>query len=436
MGSEWPRVPLGQVATLRSGYSFKSTDWTSQGIPVVKIANVKAGRLAMDGCSFVTPRVAASASEFELASGDILLGMTGYIGEVALVRESDLPAVLNQRVGRFTIRDRSRLNSGYLYQVLRSPIIRARLEALGYGSAQANISPSVVEGIPITLPPLSDQRRIARTLGNLDDKIELNRRMGQTLESMARDLFKSWFVDFDPVRAKSEGRDPGLPSRFAKLFPESFEDSEIGEIPTGWRIGRLAEKLAELVSGARPKGGSTSHGVPSIGAENVIGLGRYDYDAEKYVPEDFFLALERKGASIRAGDVLLYKDGAQVGRKTYFDSGFPHPRCAVNEHVFVLRMTRREEQRFLFFWLDQAWMTQEIVNLNSNSAQPGINQVGVRGLKLLIPPDDVVGAFDGEAAGLTRRLFESRKESIDLAGLREALLPVLLSEHTGVGKVQ
>ena len=98
-----------------------------------------------------------------------------------------------------------------------------------------------VKAFHVCLPPLPEQRAIAHILGTLDDKIELNRRMNETLEAMARALFKSWFVDFDPVRAKAEGRDPGLPMRIADLFPDSFEDSAVGEIPRGWTRFRLVQ---------------------------------------------------------------------------------------------------------------------------------------------------------------------------------------------------
>ena len=101
------------------------------------------------------------------------------------------------------------------------------------------------------VPPLAEQRAIAHILGTLDDKIELNRRMNETLEAMARALFKSWFVDFDPVRAKAEGRDPGLPKPLADLFPDSFEDSELGEIPKGWEIKSIGD-LADVVGGTTP----------------------------------------------------------------------------------------------------------------------------------------------------------------------------------------
>ena len=191
-------------------------------------------------------------------------------------------------------------------------------------------------------------------------------------------------------------------------------------------MGTVGDILAELVTGARPKGGAADEGVPSVGAENVIGLGRYDYSKEKYVPREFFQQLKVRGAEIRNGDVLLYKDGAYIGRKTYFDCDFPHAECAVNEHVFILRSKHRWMQRYLFFWLDLPWMTEEIIALNSSSAQPGINQAGVRGLPLLLPADQVVQEFDQLVKPLIDDIFRNCHESRTLAALRDALLPKLI----------
>ena len=126
--------------------------------------------------------------------------------------------------------------------------IEALQQASGRDSDKHEIlhtAPARIEDFSFYLPPPNEQQAIAHILGTLDDKIELNRRMNETLEAMARALFKSWFVDFDPVRAKAEGRDPGLPKHLADLFPDSFEDSELGEIPKGWRIVRVAD-LADI----------------------------------------------------------------------------------------------------------------------------------------------------------------------------------------------
>jgi type I restriction enzyme S subunit len=439
MGSEWREVRVEDIksstpsalATGPFGSAISSRFFQDSGVPILRGGNLSEDvgiRLVEDDLAFLSPEKASEFKRSIVRRGDLVFTCWGTIGQVGLVDDrSRFPEYVVSNKQMKLTPDPAIADSLFLYYLFSNPEMVAYVRNAGIGSSVPGFNLGQLRQMPILLPPLAEQRRIAGILGALDDKIELNRRMSQTLESMARALFKSWFVDFDPVRAKAEGRDPSVPMSVADLFPESLQDSEIGEIPQGWRVGILGERLVELVSGARPRGGSANDGVPSIGAENVVGLGRYDFQAEKFVPEAFFLRLEGKGAAIRDGDVLLYKDGAQIGRKTYFESGFPHVRCAVNEHVFILRTARREDQRFLFFWLDQGWMTQEIVNLNSNSAQPGINQVGVRGLKLLIPPDDVVVAFDRAVAELTRRLFATRKEAIDLAGLRDAILPKLMS---------
>jgi type I restriction enzyme S subunit len=183
----------------------------------------------------------------------------------------------------------------------------------------------------------------------------------------------------------------------------------------------------QIISGCRPKGGTTEYGVPSVGAENVLGLGQYDYSKVKYVPVGFFEKLRDKGADVRPKDVLLYKDGAQLGRKTYFDYSFPHETCAINEHVFILRAKELEWQPYLFFWLDQDRVTQKIINLNSNSAQPGINKSGVLGLKILYPSSGVIHKFECIISLLIQHLFTNCHESSTLAALRDTLLPKLIS---------
>ena len=260
-------VRIGEVASVSSGFAFKSSDWTDSGIPVVKIANVKNGSLAMDSCSFVSPQKAAEAAEFKLDNGDVLIAMTGYIGDIAVVRDRDIPAVLNQRVGRFTISDPCRLDKRFFFYSLRSREIREEISGLGYGSAQANVSPSLIHSVEIPLPPLSEQRAIAHVLGTLDDKIELNQRMNATLEAMARAVFKDWFVDFGPVRAKLEGREPYLPPEVWSLFPDRLVDSELGEIPEGWEVGALGQVAVHRRSGA--KVGQIDPDTPYIALEHM-----------------------------------------------------------------------------------------------------------------------------------------------------------------------
>jgi len=424
----WERCPLYSMAEWVNGLAFRDIHFSPTGRPVIKIAEIKGG---ISGQTKFTQQTFDES--VRVRPGDLLFSWSGQ-------PETSIDAFwwrgpegwLNQHVFRVIPADG--IEPTFFYCLLRylKPNfvgIARNKQTTGLG----HVTKRDLENIEAAYPELPEQRAIAHILGTLDDKIELNRRMSETLEAMARALFKSWFVDFDPVRAKMEGRWrrgeslPGLPAHLYDLFPDRLVDSELGEIPEGWEVGTLGDLLAELVSGGRPKGGAAEEGVPSVGAENIIGLGKYDFSKEKYVPPQFFQELKRKGAAVKPGDVLLYKDGAQIGRKTYFDCGFPHTECAINEHVFILRAKHAHYQRYLFFWLDQEWMTQEIISLNSNSAQPGINQQGVRSLPLLMVPDPIIEMFDRVTKPLMDRLFTTCHESRSLAALRDALLPKLIS---------
>ncbi len=255
--------------------------------------------------------------------------------------------------------------------------------------------------------------------------------MNETLEAMARALFKSWFVNFDPVRAKAEGRDPGLPKPVANLFPDCFEDSELGEIPEGWEVDALESALVELEVGGRPKGGVPGYtdGVPSIGAESIVGLGVFDYSKTKYVPQEFFNSMTK--GRVKSRDVLLYKDGGRPGEfephVTLFGDGFPFSTCAINEHMYRLRAKPELGQNFLFFRLSSDVLMEEMRIKGTGVAIPGLNSTQVKSLTILIPTGEATRAFDAVVDPWVTRMLASCNESHTLAALRDTLLPKLIS---------
>ena len=369
-----------------------------------------------------------------LPRGTILLSTRAPVGYVAIASN---PLTTNQGFRSLIVK--SDFEPEFVYYLLRRDT--DRLKAFATGTTFGELSGSTLGRLRFSIPPIAEQRAIARVLGSLDDKIELNRRMNQTLEEICRALFKFWFVDFGPVHAKAEGRWKkgeslsGMPAEMWDLWPSEFEESEIGEIPKGWTCRTFQDVLHDLESGSRPTGGASENvdgAVPSIGAENVLGLGRYDYSKTKYVPRTFFEELKR--GVLRRGDVLLYKDGAQLGRRSHFDEGFPFEECCVNEHVFILRARPPLTQRYLYFWLDQDWMAEEIVSRNAGSAQPGLNQPSVYGLPILLPPEGIIGVFDSRVAPFTQRIFRDQLESRTLDQIRDALLPKLLSGEIRVSE--
>lgn len=444
MGSEWRSERFARMAVLVWDVVHPSG---APRLPYIGLEHIGEGTLQLLGTSVAED---ATSLKARFRAGDILFGkLRPYFRKVI---RAPFDGICSTDI--WVVRPQPGVDAGFLFYLMASNLFIEPVVRASEGTKMPRAKWEYAANLEFPFPPLPEQRAIAHILGTLDDKIELNRRMSETLEAMARALFKAWFVDFEPVRAKMEGRWvrgqslPGLPGTggfgtggfgtggfgtggfatrpYADLFPDRLVPSELGEIPEGWKVTLLGNVLSELVSGSRPRGGAAKEGVPSIGAENVIGLGKYDFSKEKYIPQELFEELQQKGAVVRPGDVLLYKDGAQIGRKTYFDCGFPHTECAVNEHVFILRAQHPCYQRYLFFWLDQDWMTQEIKSLNSNSAQPGINQQGVRSLPLLLPPKPVVQAFDRISGLFTDRLFATCHESRTLAALRDALLPKLI----------
>lgn len=229
---------------------------------------------------------------------------------------------------------------------------------------------------------------------------------------MARALYREWLVHFRFPGHESVPRVP----------------SALGDIPQGWEAASLGEHLAALESGKRPKGGirDVEDGVPSIGAENINGIGQHDFAGEKFVPREFFQEM-RKGV-VCDRDVTIYKDGAYIGKSSYFRDGFPHVECCVNEHVFLLRSSGvRLRQNALYLWLQEPETVQTIRSKNANAAQPGINQQTVNGLVLALPDSTTAANFDRIVEPIFADVINLAKKIRNLRRTRDLLLPRLLS---------
>ena len=284
-------------------------------------------------------------------------------------------------------------NLDFLFYVLSN----LGLNRLNTDSAVPGLNRDNAYAQEILLPSLSEQEAIAEVLSSLDDKIELLHRQNKTLEEMAQALFRHWFID----QAK----------------------------PT-WKKQPLSYFLDTIESGSRPKGGIDSNlqqGVPSIGAESINGIGNFDFSKTKYITEDFFKKMQR--GQIQDYDVLIYKDGAYIGKKAMFGKGFPFNHMVVNEHVFILRPNSKANPFFLYFALDP----NRLSRLNANSAQPGLNQQSMKSFEIIAPPADKISHFGLVVQEwLDRILFNSHQIRI-LEVLRNTLLPPLI---TGQLKIQ
>lgn len=311
---------------------------------------------------------------------------------------------------RFRI-DPNKAEPGFVGRVVESQLYRKFVLSRIGGSAQPNASAPVLGSFEFNLPSSREQMRITEILAAYDELIENNRRRIRLLEYAARLLYREWFIRF--------------------RFPGHQHVKIIDDIPEGWERVKIGEVLTALESGGRPRGGALEGGgIPSIGAENVIGLGQYDYSKEKYVTEGYFARMRR--GVIQSRDVVLYKDGAHIGRSSMFGDSFPHSHCAVNEHVFILRANADVGQSHLYFWLAQPETRQSIVNLNSNTAQPGISQDKLKTLWFLLAPRALRHRFNASVEAQIAQIFRLALMNQKLTQARDLLLPRLVNGQIAV----
>jgi len=287
-----------------------------------------------------------------------------------------------------------------------------------------------VAELQLALPPIVGQVAIADFLDRIDDKIELNRRMNETLEAMARALFKSWFVDFDAVRAEAEGRDPGLPQPLADLFPARFVDSELGEIPEGWETKPIGA-LAEVVGGSTPsttkseywEGGRHCWATPKdLSALNTPVL----IETERRIT-DAGLAQISSGL-LPAGTVLL-SSRAPIGYLAIAEVP-----VAINQGFIAMKPTKPVPNLFLLLWARVAH--EDILSRANGSTFLEISKSSFRPIPVVRPTDRVLSAFDAIAEPLYRSVVINERESRTLASLRDALLPKLISGELRVTSIE
>ena len=289
------------------------------------------------------------------------------------------------------------------------------------GSAQPSLNRNFIHPVPVDVPPPEEQRAIAHILGTLDDKIDLNRRMSETLEATARALFKSWFVDFDPVRAKAEGRDPGLPKPLADLFPARFVESELGEIPEGWEIRPIGD-FAEVVGGSTPKTeraeyweGGTHHWVTP---KDLSGLSMpVLLDTERKITD---AGLAQISSGLLPRRTVLLSSRAPIGYLAIAEVP-----VAVNQGFIAMKPRPGISNLFLLRWASAAH--EEIVSHANGSTFLEISKSSFRPIRTVAPATPVMHAFDRVARPMYLKVVEHERESRTLAALRDALLPKLIS---------
>lgn len=415
------------------GYRAKNTELGGTGPIFLRAGHVTDTHIDFAGVERFHEGLRTKVHSKLSKPGDTVVTTKGNSTGRATYVSADMPPfVYSPHLSYWRSRDRECLEGGYLRYWCKSPEFTEQLTGM---KASTDMAPylSLVDQrrLRISLPPISEQRAIGRVLGTLDDKIELNRRMNETLEEMARALFKSWFVDFDPVRAKAEGRDPGLPKHVADLFPDSFEDSEQGEIPVGWGFGHMSDLCEAIYSGGTP---STQE--PAYWGGDVPWLSSGE------TREKFIVATERhitsagvENSSTRLAPALSTVVASAGQGNTRGQTSLLTFDSYVNQSVVVLQADpHRSSPYHLFFDLERRYDEFRRVS-DGQSSRGSLTTKLLAGLAAVLPPRDLIRQFDKLAMVAVRRVVGGLHESDSLAVLRDTLLPRLLKGELRVASL-
>jgi len=384
----WQSYSLIDVLDLIGGGTPKTTvpEYWNGDIPWLSVVDFNTGKkFVFESEKKITEEGLLNSNTKILNKGDIIISARGTVGIIAMIGRS---MAFNQSCYGIRAKDNLAIND-FIYYLLKNTV--ANFLQKSHGGVFDTITQNTFKEIEIDLPPLSEQKVIAEVLSSLDDKIELLHRQNKTLEDMAQALFQNWFVE---------------------------------KMDENWKIGKLDDFISLIESGSRPKGGIDPNlrtGIPSIGAENIKGIGKYDYSKTKFISENFFKEMRR--GIVKDFDVLIYKDGAYVGRKGMFAANYPYKVCTINEHVFILRCRAKYSAIFLYFLLQE----NDLAQLNSNSAQPGLNQEALKSFKIISPPEYLINNFGNIVEPYIDKIFLNAKQIVILNNLRDVLLPKLIN---------
>lgn len=390
------------------------------GVPFLTAKSLSGGKVDIAGA----PRLAEDRADdlrFGFVEpGDILLSHNATVGRVAVVPEFAGRLLIGTSLTYFRVNP-AKIAPRYLAAYFSGKAFQDELAAVMSHSTRNQVPITAQRDLRVVLPPLPMQRAIAHILGTLDDKIELNRRQNKTLETMAYTLFKSWFVDFDPVRAKAEGRDTGLPTRIADLFPDIFDDTEIGEIPKGWTTKSI-EALAEVQGGSTPstkEGRFWDDGIhPWVTPKDLSGLlSPVLLESERKITDE---GLSTISSGLLPKGTVLLSSRAPIGYLAITEMP-----VAINQGFIAMKPKDGVSNLFLLCWARLSH--EEIVSRANGSTFLEISKSNFRPIRVVSPPLALMAEFDRQARPIYEYIAANERESRSLSALRDTLLPKLLS---------
>ncbi len=426
---DWSLAKLGDAADFINGDRGQNyptqADRVQSGVPFINTGHIEPnGRLTNIGMDYITRESFDLLRNGKVASGDILYCLRGStIGKTARNHFAE-GAIASSLV---IVRAKPNACQEYLFFYLTSPFGRDLVTQHDNGSAQPNLSVRALSNYPFPLPPLPEQRAIAHILGTLDDKIELNRRRNQTLEAMARALFKDWFVDFGPVHAKMEAREPYLPADLWQRFPDRLDDE--GK-PEGWRRSMIGSEVTVC-------GGST----PSTKESTFWKGGKHHWATPKDLSALTFPVLLDTDRKITDAGIAKISSGLLPVGTVLLSSRAPigylaiaEVPTAINQGFIAMKCDGTLPNLFVLFWCREN-MDLILGNANGSTFQE-ISKRNFRPILVIVPPEPILKVFRERTEPLYRHIVENERESTALAQLRDTLLPKLITGELRIKDVE
>ena len=434
MSNEWIKVTVDDIksacpnalATGPFGSSISSKFFQDYGVPVIRGSNLSETislRLIDEKLVFISEEKAQEFKRSIVRKGDLIFTSWGTIGQVGLIdnRCKYSEYVVSNKQMKFTP-DSEKADSLFLYYLFSSPEISGRIKNEAIGSSVPGYNLTLLRSIELILPPLSEQKAIAHILGTLDDKIELNKQMNETLEAIARAIFKSWFVNFDPVRAKMEGKQPpGMDAATADLFPDEFEESSLGLIPKGWRVSTIGESVT-IVGGSTPstknpdywEGGTINWTTPkdlsSLSSPVLL-------NTQKKITE---LGLTQISSGLLPKGTVLLSSRAPIGYLAIAE--IP---VAINQGYIGMICDKSLRNHYVLHWTREN--IQTIIGRANGTTFLEISKSNFRPIELVMPNIKVLDIFIEQVEGLYQMIVHNLQQSHTLATIRDTLLPKLIS---------
>lgn len=420
MAGEWPMVRLGDYVDSNLGKMLDAQKNKGVPRPYLGNSNVRWGSFDLNDLALMKFQE-GEEERYGIRDGDLIVCEGGEPGRCAIWREQVPDMKIQKALHR--IRPKDGLDNYYLFYWFMLAGRAGRLEPFFTGTTIKHLTGKALNELKVPLPPLPEQRAIAHILGTLDDKIELNRRMSETLEAMARALFKSWFVYFDPVRAKAEGRDPGLPKPLAGLFPARLVDSELGEIPEGWEVTTIgaAVEVIDCLHSRKPE--RRDSGLPLLQLANIRDDGLLDMEDTYLIDEaDYDKWISRMEAS--TGDCVITNVG-RVGAVSQVPVG---QRAALGRNMTGVRCRGDFPYPTVLLecLLSRAMKDEVALKMDTGTILDALNVRNIPRLRFVRGTREALDVFERLCRPFRRRMEALLGESRTLAALRDALLPKLI----------